>query len=109
MAGRLFRRQDYSKAAIVADYVVKKSHSRAFKAEGYAIRGLVQQIEKRYEDSLKSFEHAVKEDSNSMVVRYGLGQMYVFQGNYEKAEEAFNFILEKDPNNYESTKVSLAF
>jgi tetratricopeptide (TPR) repeat protein len=104
IADRLFRRQDYEKAAKIADFVIAKG-GRECRGEAYAIRGLIEQIEKNYKKALKSFEGAVKEKSESMGVRYGLGQMYTCVGDYGKAVAAYKGILEKEPNNYESLKV----
>jgi tetratricopeptide (TPR) repeat protein len=102
IADRLFRRGDYEKAGVLAEFVIK--NGKTARSEAYGIKGLVEQIGKNYDEALKSFEGAKEEGGGGMGVMYGLGQMYTLKGDYTNAVDAYKSILEKKPDNYESLK-----
>jgi cytochrome c-type biogenesis protein CcmE len=45
--------------------------------------------------------------NNSIMLDYGLGQLYIYKGEMEKSILHFEKVIAKDPENYETIKVEL--
>ena len=53
---------------------------------------------------MKVFEEASKINPKSLLIDYGLGQMYIYKGETQKAVDHLEKILKIEPENYETIK-----
>ncbi|KAJ3223457.1 protein required for normal CLN1 and CLN2 G1 cyclin expression, partial [Clydaea vesicula] len=95
-------------ASIFATYAVNNHKFKKIQAEALSIKGKIHHINNEYDEALKCLESSLALNPASLAVHFGLGQLYTYQGDFDKAIESFQFILQKEPNNYETLK-NLAF
>jgi tetratricopeptide (TPR) repeat protein len=67
------------------------------RAEGYGVLGLVYMAEKNYPQALNAFQQGLKLDAKSTGIRNDMGNLYVLQGNADRAEKEFREVLRLDP------------
>ena len=51
------------------------------------------------------YESAAIKDPSSLHVSFGLGQLYIYKGEFEKATTQFEKILIREPDHYDTIKV----
>jgi tetratricopeptide (TPR) repeat protein len=64
-------------------------------------------IQGKFNEALEIFESIKDVANNTIMLDYGLGQLYVYKGEMEKSIMHFEKVLAKDAENYETTKVQL--
>lgn len=70
----------------------------------YLLMAEVSRLRKDFSGAEDYYEKALKNDSNSAIVKTGLGRLYVDMNELEKAEAAFNEALAKDPGSLAATR-----
>ena len=104
---RLFRLGEFTGALTIAEYFIHVHSNTKFTsalAECHSIKGRISQMNEEYNVALSHFEIASKLVSNQTSVLFGLGQMYTYQADFDKAIESYQALLVNDSQNYETLK-----
>lgn len=66
---------------------------------------LITHSKAKYDDALTLLEEAVAMNPKSLLIDYGLGQLFIHKGETEKAMQHLEKVVAKEPENYETIKV----
>lgn len=73
--------------------------------EAITIRGIANYALKNYNGAIIDFDHLIKSNQNISLENYVLrGEIYIHINQFNKALEDFNFVLNKNPNNFKAHK-----
>ncbi|KAJ3071353.1 protein required for normal CLN1 and CLN2 G1 cyclin expression [Podochytrium sp. JEL0797] len=100
----LYFRGDYDQVEIVSKAAIANTDSNAVKAEAYAAMGKSFHSQGKFSSAFEMYSKAASLNPNSSAYQYGLGQMYIHQGEHQKALECFEKVLTKDEENLEALK-----
>ncbi|KAJ3128608.1 protein required for normal CLN1 and CLN2 G1 cyclin expression [Physocladia obscura] len=103
----------YDKAEITAKAAISNADSNIVKAEAYGImaKSLHLQVginlmesKGKFSEALEMYSKAAALNPSSVTYQFGLGQMYIYQGEHQKSVDCFEKVLAKDPENLETLK-----
>ncbi|KAJ3191334.1 hypothetical protein HK101_007862 [Irineochytrium annulatum] len=89
---------------LFASLVEKNTNSKTLRADACALKAKRRHMEGKYREALEYYRQAVEGNKSSPIHQYGLGQCYIFQGDFDKAIECFENVLKTEPENFESLK-----
>ncbi|KAJ6219345.1 hypothetical protein RDWZM_005157 [Blomia tropicalis] len=106
LANHFFFKKDYHKVQHLASHAFHNTENEPMRAEScYQLaRGF--HIQGDYDQAFQYYYQATQFASPSFVLPfYGLGQMYIYRGDYDNAASCFDKVLKFFPNNYETMKI----
>ena len=106
LANHFFFKKDYQKVQHLALHAFHNTENEPMRAEssyqvarGFHIQGV-------YDQAFQYYYQATQFASPSFVLPfYGLGQMYIYRGDFDNAASCFDKVLKFFPNNYETMKI----
>ena len=104
MGKRFFDKEQYPKALVMVETCLRNTDIPLLQADATFLKGLIHQAQCQFDEALVIFEEASKMNPKSLLIDYGLGQLYIYKGETEKAVNHLEKILAKQPDNYEATK-----
>ncbi|KAI9331952.1 hypothetical protein BDR26DRAFT_869739 [Obelidium mucronatum] len=104
IAEGLYFRGEYDKVEVVSKAALVNTDSNVVKAEAYGVMAKSFHSQGNYPSAFEMYSKAASLNSTSISYQYGLGQMYIHQGEFQKALDCFEKVLAKDEENLEALK-----
>lgn len=105
VADHFFWKQDYGKVRSLASTAYSHTEVAHIKAESCYQIARAHHAQDQYAEAFQYYLQAVRHWPELVLAQYGLGQMYVWKGETEKAIGCFELVIAAQPDNYETLRV----
>ncbi|XP_050574045.1 RNA polymerase-associated protein CTR9 homolog isoform X12 [Bombus affinis] len=106
LANHFFFKKNYNKVHNLALHAFHNTENDVIRAESCYQLARVFHIEGKYNQAFQYYYQAIQFASPTFVLpHFGLGQMYIYRDDVEKAEQCFEKVLEVHPDNCETMKI----
>ncbi|XP_046910876.1 RNA polymerase-associated protein Ctr9 [Dermatophagoides farinae] len=106
LADHFFFKKDYAKVQHLALHAFYNTENEPMRAESCYQLARKFHIQGDYDQGFQYYYQATQFASPSFVLPfYGLGQMYIYRGDFDNAASCFDKVLKYFPNNYETMKI----
>ncbi|KAJ3083845.1 protein required for normal CLN1 and CLN2 G1 cyclin expression [Rhizoclosmatium hyalinum] len=100
----LYFRGEFDGVETVSKAAIAATDSNIVKAEAYGAMAKALHSQGKFSSAFEMYSKAASLHSSSLTYQYGLGQMYINQGEHQKALDCFEKVLAKDEENLETLK-----
>ncbi|KAJ3025557.1 UNVERIFIED_CONTAM: protein required for normal CLN1 and CLN2 G1 cyclin expression [Siphonaria sp. JEL0065] len=104
VAEGLYFRGEFDKVEAVSKAALINTESNIVKAEAYGTLAKALHSQGKYTSAFAMYSKAASLNTSSIAYQYGMGQMYIHQGEHQKALDCFEKVLAKDEENLEALK-----
>ncbi|KYQ90462.1 RNA polymerase II complex component [Tieghemostelium lacteum] len=105
LANHYFYKGDYNRCIQLATAASKETEVLQIKVECYYQIGRSYHAMERWQEAQQWYYQSSSRDKTFYLAQYGLGQIHIYNGEYDKAIQAFEQVLTLQPNNYETLQI----